>query len=374
MSNPHSQEPIGTARELYDGALPPDLLVNTCRNIDRLFPVRRIRHDAGAIQHLPGTSEPLSNFAFDSEGKQWDLFDYLSLGCVTGLLVIQQGRIRAENYYRGNTPRTRWMSMSVAKSVSAMLVGVAVHEGKIADVDDPLTRYLPAFAGTAYDGVSVRQLLQMTSGVGWNETYTDAASDRRRMLDAQLNQRPGAILELMARLPRVAPPGTVWNYSTGETHLVGALLAAATGQHVAHYLSEKIWVPMGMESDATWWLEAEGGLEVGGSGIAATLRDYGRFGLFMLGNGRIGERQLLPERWMSEAGTTKQVGTESVDYGYMLWPQPNGAYSAAGIFGQFVYVRPDKNLVIAMLSARPKPQLPCAIDPFDFLTALSESV
>lgn len=374
MSNPHAQEPIGTAQQLYDGALPPDLLVNTCRNIDRFFPVRRIDHNPDAIQPLPGTPAALTNFEFESEGKQWDLFDYLSLGCVTGLLVLQNGQVRAESYYHGNTPRTRWMSMSVAKSVSAMLVGVAIQDGKIASVDDPLTRYLPQFAETAYDGVSVRQLLQMTSGVGWNETYTDATSDRRLMLQAQLEQKPGAILELMAGLPRVADPGTVWNYSTGETHLVGALLAAATGRHVAHYLSEKIWIPMGMESEATWWLEAEDGLEVGGSGIAATLRDYARFGLFMLHDGFIDDQQLLPNQWMTQAGSPKQVAGETVDYGYMLWPQPHGAYTAAGIFGQFVYVRPDKNLVIALLSARPKPQLPCAIEPFDFLTALAESI
>lgn len=374
MPNPHQNEPIGTARQLYDGALAPDLLVSTCRNIDRLFPVRRIRHAAGSVRPLPRKPGELANFQFDSEGKSWDFFDYLSVGCVTGLLIIRDGHVTHESYYRGNTKSTRWMSMSVAKSVSSLLVGTAIQDGNISSIDAPLTDYLPTFRKTAYEGVSIRDLLQMTSGVGWNETYTDAASDRRRMLESQLAQKAGAILELMASLPRVAPPGTVWNYSTGETHIVGALLAAATGRHVAQYLSEKIWIPMGMEADASWWLESPNGLEVGGSGIAATLRDYARLGLFMLNNGRVDQRQLLPDDWMAQAGSPKIVAGSPVDYGFMLWPQPNGAYTAAGIFGQFVYVHPNKNLVIAMLSARPKPQVPCAIEPFDFLAALSESV
>lgn len=372
--NPHLNETIGTVRQLYDGALEPDILVNTCRNIDRLFPVRRVACGENPSK-LPRTGHgELQNFTFESEGKTWDLYDYLSLGRVTGLLILLNGEVKAEKYYCGNTENTRWMSMSVAKSVSSMLVGAAVQDGLIQSIDDHLTRYLPRFVGSAYEGVTVRHLLQMTSGVGWNETYTDPSSDRRQMLEAQIDQRPGEVLRLMGLLPRVSKPGSVWNYSTGETHLVGALVSAATGTNVADYLAEKIWQPMGMEADASWWLESPDGLEVGGSGLSATLRDYGRFGLFMLNDGMANGQQVLPEWWMNEASSPMTIAGEKVDYGFMLWPRPNGAYTAAGIFGQLVYVRPDKQLVIAMWSARPKPQLPQAIDAFEFLDALSEAV
>ena len=274
----------------------------------------------------------------------------------------------------GNSDKTRWMSMSVVKSVCAMLVGAAIQDGHIDSIDDTLVKYLPQFEDSAYDGVTVRQLLQMASGVRWVETYTDPTSDRRAMLDAQIGQQPGAILELMASLPRAAKPGTVFNYSTGETHVVGALLRAATHMPVSEYLSEKIWKPAGMEADATWWLESPGGLEVGGSGLSATLRDYARFGQFMLAEGQVNGEQILPAGWVQKAGTPKEVGGEKVDYGYMLWPLRDGAYSAIGIFGQFVYVNPGKNIVIAMWSAQPKPLDRSGIDEYDFLAELAKAV
>ena len=371
--NVHADEEIGTVRQVYDGKLDPDIQVNTFRNIDRLFPTRVVRRGV-EVSSLSYKREDFSNFQFESKQQTYDLYDYLAIGRVSGLVVIHDNEIAYENYLLGNTEQTRWMSMSVVKSVCAMLVGAAILDGRIKSVADQLIDYLPEFRGTAYDGVSIRQLIQMTSGVRWNETYTDRSSDRRSMLEAQIGQQPGAILELMGSLPRDAEPGSVFNYSTGETHLVGALLHAATGVAVADYLSEKIWQPAGMESDATWWLESPGGLEVGGSGLSATLRDYARFGLFMLAGGRAGGQQILPDDWVRDAGTAKQVSGETVEYGYVLWPLRDNAYSAIGIFGQFVYVNPGKNIVVAMWSAQPKPLDRSGIDEYDFLAELAKAV
>lgn len=213
------------------------------------------------------------------------MYDFISFNRVAGLLILKDGEIVFETYQLGNTEQTRWMSMSVVKSILSALVGAAIQDSHIASIDDPVTTYLPQLEGSAYDGVTVRNALQMASGVKWDETYTDISSDRRKMLEAQNSLRPGAVLELMATLPRAAEPGTRFNYSTGETHVVGALLRVATAQPLAEYLSERIWARFGMESDATWWLEAPDGLEVGGSGLSATLRDYGRFGWFLLNGG-----------------------------------------------------------------------------------------
>jgi CubicO group peptidase (beta-lactamase class C family) len=230
-------------------------------------------------------------------------------------------------------------------------------------VDGQLTRYLPQLRGTSYDGVSIRHLLQMTSGVHWDDTHTNPESERRHMLELQIAQQPGAILKYLAGLPRVAEPGTVWNYSTGETHVVGALVHAATGLWCADYLSQKIWSKVGMQCDATWWLEAPDGLEVAGSGINATLRDYARFGLFMANEGVIGNERVLPEGWVAEATQPRQVGSARVDYGYMWWPvaRPtgsfaDGAFSARGIFGQYLYINPREEVIVAVMSARSKPK------------------
>jgi CubicO group peptidase (beta-lactamase class C family) len=366
----HGQESIGTVREVYDGRLFPDIQVNTFRNIDRLFPTRTVRRGL-VVSPLPRATVTMDDFAFESGGKRYDLYDVLSLNRVSGLLIVQDGAIHFEKYLLGNDESTRWMSMSVVKSITGVLVGAAIQEGLIGSIDDLLVRYLPRFAGSAYDGVTIRQLLMMASGVAWNETYTDPASDRRRMLEAQIAQQPDAILDLMAALPRAAEPGTRWNYSTGETHIVGALVRAATGKPVAEYLSEKLWAPLGMESDATWWLDSPGGLEVASSGLSATLRDYARFGLFLLHDGVIEGKRVLPKGWVEQASSAKVIGGEEVDYGYLLWPLHDRSYAAIGIFGQFVFVDPDRDLVVAMWSAQPKPVSREGVDENLFLEALS---
>lgn len=367
----HASEPIGTVRQIYDGKLYPDIQVNTFRNIDRLFPTRTVAR-GDTVSRLPVSSRPLQDFSYTVDDSTYDLYDVLSLNRVGGMIIIHNGEIMFETYQLGNDEHTRWMSMSVAKSMTATLIGAAIHDGAINSIDDPIVTYLPRFQGSAYDGVTVRNLLQMTSGVAWNETYTDPASDRRSMLEAQIGQQPGAILDLMASLPRAAAPGSVWNYSTGETQVAGALVQAAIGKPVAEYLSEKIWSPMGMQADANWWLESPDGLEIGGSGLSATLRDYARFGLFMLNDGVINGERVLPEGWMDAASTPKTVAGETVDYGYMLWPLHGRSYAAEGIFGQYVFVDPDTHLVVVMLSAQSKPIGLAGLNEYVFLQALSE--
>src|SRR5262249_35211945 len=161
-----------------------------------------------------------------------------SLNRVSGLLILKDGRIALERYELGNTENTRWMSMSIIKSFTGSLVGASVQDGFIKSIDDPLTKYLPQFTGSAYEQVTVRNLIQMTSGVRWDETYTNPASDRRHMLELQIAQKPGAVLDYMAKLPRAAEPGNRWNYSTGETQVVSALVRAAVGKPLAQYFSE----------------------------------------------------------------------------------------------------------------------------------------
>jgi CubicO group peptidase (beta-lactamase class C family) len=366
----HAGEPIGTVREVYDGRLYPDIQVNTFRNIDRLFATRTVRRGP-VSKPLRGQPEPMDDFAFDHAGQRYDLYDVLALNRVSGLLIVQDGLVRFEKYLLGNDQDTRWMSMSVVKSITATLIGAAIQDGLIESIDDPVVRYLPRFAGSAYDGVTIEQLLTMSSGVAWNETYTDPDSDRRRMLEAQIAQQPGAILDLMAELPRASEPGTRWNYSTGETQLAGALVRAVTGRPVADYLAEKLWIPLGMESEASWWLESPDGLEIGGSGLSATLRDYARFGLFLLNDGVIDGRRVVPEGWVEQAGSRKVIGGQEIEYGYMLWPLHGRSYAAIGIFGQFVFVDPDRQLVVAMWSAQPKPTGREGVDEYVFLEALS---
>jgi CubicO group peptidase (beta-lactamase class C family) len=373
-------EAIGTVQQVYDGTLFPDIQVQTFRNIDRLFPTRTVRRGT-QVYPLPRGESPLKSVEFISAGKKYDLYDYLSLNRVSGLLILKDGKIAFERYELGNNQNTRWMSMSVVKSITSTLVGVAIQDGYIKSVDDPVTKYLPKLAGSAYERVTIRNLLQMASGVKWDETYTKPGSDRRRMLELQLAGKPGSILEFMSTLGRAGEPGTIWNYNTGETHVVGELIHAAVKRPVAQYLSERIWSNFGMESDATWWLESPDGQEIGGSGLSATLRDYGRFGLFVMNHGLVRQKQILPEGWVSEAGASKMIGGKKVNYGFMWWipdasanPVHEGAFFASGIFGQSIYINPAARVVVVVWSARPKPTSKDTINDEDFYAAVVKTL
>jgi len=358
---PHAAEPIGTVRQSYDGALSQELAVNTFRNIDRLFPTRRVA-PSDDPRPLRKATRQLGDVRFIDSGRVHGLDEYLRGNRVGALLVLKDGAVAHEQYLLGNTPRTRWMSMSVAKSITSTLIGAAIHDGAIGSVDDPVTRYVPSLTGSAYDGVSIRDVLMMSSGVQWDETYTDPRSDRRRLLEAQISQIPGSALAVMAKLLRAALPGTRNTYSTGETQVAAEILHGAVTRPLATYLSERIWQPMGMEAEARWWLDSPNGIEIGGSGISATLRDYGRFGQFMLDDGVVDGVRFLPAGWAKEAGSAKSLRDGTVlPYGYLWWiPQSaaatrDGAYVAEGIHGQFVYVNPATRIVIVVWSALPKP-------------------
>ncbi|MDR6429669.1 CubicO group peptidase (beta-lactamase class C family) [Variovorax paradoxus] len=358
---PHASEPIGTVRQIYDGALSPDLAVNTYRNIDRLFPTRTIEPGATSSA-LPSAASRLTQVSFMVGAATYSLAEFMSVNRVAGLLILKDGKIANETYQYGNTQRTRWMSMSVAKSITSTLIGAAVKDGYIASIDDQVIKYVPRLAGSAYDGVTVRNVMMMASGARWNETYTDPNSDRRQLLEAQISQKPGSAMDLMSKLPRAAAPGSVYNYSTGETQVAGEIVYNAVKKPLAQYLSEKIWSKVGMEAQANWWLDSPGGVEIGGSGISATLRDYGRFGLFVMNDGMAAGQQVVPTWWIAEAGTPKVLtGGNPINYGYLWWipssgpSAADGAFYANGIMGQQIYINRKEKVVIVVWSAQTDP-------------------
>ena len=372
---PHANEPIGTVRQSYDGALTQEMAVNTFRNIDRLFPTRRVLRSAKPLA-LPPAATTLTSVTFTEKGTQYGLEEFLALNRVTGLLVLHDGRVKMERYLLGNTERTRWMSMSIAKSVTSTLIGAAVKQGKLS-LNDQVTKHVPALVGSAYDGATVRDVLMMSSGVRWTETYTNPASDRRRLLEAQISQVPGSALAVMQALPRAAGPGTRNTYNTGETQVASEILRSAVGRPAADYLAERIWSRVGMEADALWWLDSPNGVEIGGSGLSATLRDYGRFGLFVLNDGVIGADSILPSGWVAEATSPKVLrGGQPLNYGYLWWTPTTSdgrrdhAFSAEGIHGQFIYINPGAKVVIVVWSAQPRPTGGAVIDEWAFFEAV----
>ncbi|MDH1702080.1 serine hydrolase domain-containing protein [Comamonas terrigena] len=277
---------------------------------------------------------------------QSDVDAYMAGQRSAALLVVHDGKLRLEHYGLGFDGQGRWTSFSVAKSFTSTLVGAAVKDGFIKSLDDKVSLYIPDLKGSAYDDVSVRQLLTMTSGVKWNEDYSDPNSDVARFNNHQPEAGVEALVSYMRKLPREAPAGSRWLYSTGETNLVGTLVQQATHKPLATYLSEKIWVPAGMEQQATWIL-SKTGKEIGGCCVQATPRDYARMGVFILNGAQVNGQSIVPDGWWAEATTKRtEIGLPGRGYGYQWWTYDDGSYTARGIFGQGIFIDPQRKLVI----------------------------
>jgi len=303
----------------------------------------------GVAHELP-TGTPLEpRFA---DGGTLDA--YMAAHHVAGIMVVQDGRVRLQRYGLGATANTRWTSFSVAKSFTSTLVGAALRDGSIRSLDDKVTRYIPELAAGAYRDVTVRQLLTMTSGVRWNEDYVDPTSDVAMMYDGARQPGVPLLVSYMSPLPREFAPGERWVYKTGETDLIGILVTRATGKTLAAYLSEKIWKPYGMASDALWLKDEVDGTEAGGSGVSATLADYARLGQFLLDGGIANGKPALADGWIADA-TRKHadIGVPGRGYGYQWWTYDNGAFAGIGIFGQLLYVDPARHLVVVQMAAWP---------------------
>ena len=289
-----------------------------------------------------------------------DVDAYMKAQRTAGLVIVQDGKIRLEKYGLDFDGNGKWTSFSVAKSFTSTLVGAAIKDGYIKSLDDKVTVYIPEMKGSAYDDVTVAQLLTMTSGIKWNEDYEDPKSDVALFNEHKPEPGIDTTVSYMRKLPREAPAGSKWVYKTGETNLIGVLVSKATGKTLSAYLTEKVWTPFGMEQDASWLLGSTGA-EISGCCLQASTRDYARFGQFILGGGMAGGKAVLPEGWIARA-TTKQadIGNPGRGYGFQWWTYDDGSYAAQGIFGQGIFIDPKRRLVIASNSNWPRASDPVA--------------
>jgi CubicO group peptidase (beta-lactamase class C family) len=324
------------------------------RSIEKIFPTRTVARGL-TVSVLPHDAGPF-DVSYTANGQTFDTAGYMKATNVSGLIIIQHGHVLLERYGLGRTQKDRWTSFSVGKSVTSTLIGAAIKDGYIKSLDSQIVDYLPELKGTAYDGVTIGDLITMRSGVKWNEDYADPKSDIGRFtLGGKRADGMDPIEAYMAKLPRAHKPGTVFHYDTGETNLAGLIVARATKKHLADYLSEKIWRKIGTEEDAVWMLD-QGGEELGGCCISMTLRDYARFGLFFLHGGVADGKQVLPAGWVKAASSSHVKSDEpGIGYGYFWWIHPNGIYEAEGIFGQSIFLDPKNDIVIVTNSAWPVP-------------------
>ncbi|MFC4257262.1 serine hydrolase domain-containing protein [Croceibacterium xixiisoli] len=327
----------------------------TFRNMDQLFTTRTVGA-AGTPWHLPRADHAL-DFSYEFKGQRHAADDFAARSYTNALLVMKDGRILSENYYNGSDASTRFMGWSMTKSITSTLVGTALADGLIQSLDDPITRYLPELRGGGYDGTTIRQILQMRSGVDYPERYDFAnpgAAARNHI--AALVKNNARFADAARTIPRAHPPGQEFAYKTLDTAVLGWLIERVSGGSVAAYTARKLWEPLGAEADGYYIMDGAPGVgrEFSGAGFNATLRDWARFGQMMLDQGVADGRRIVSSEWVAGASAPAVTEGEDGGYGLQWWTMPGSdAYAAIGLQGQFVYIDPPTRTVIVKLSHFP---------------------
>ncbi|MEL6792328.1 MAG: serine hydrolase, partial [Pseudomonadota bacterium] len=330
-----------------------DRIVSNFSNMETMFlsaPIPR----SGPVWAFGEAPAPLPETFVGVDGEQ-SVADYLASSATTSLLVIRNDRIEFEDYYLGTGPEDLRISWSVAKSFLSALVGIAVKEGAIASLDDPVTQYAPILAGSGYDGATIRNVANMASGVAFNEDYLDYDSDINKM--GRALALGGSLDEFSASITATTgAPGEAWRYVSIDTHVLGMVLRAATGASVADYMAEKLWSKIGVEADAYYLTDAEGAAFVLG-GLNIRTRDYARFGRLILNDGVWEGERVLPEGWVEESTAISAPPPAEAGYpfryGYQWWTPPDADEEifAIGVYGQWIWIDRKAKVVVVRTSA-----------------------
>ena len=333
-------------------------LVGSHSHLDELFEAHVVAHADTPSRLARASAEPAIQYYY--EGRAADVDRYLSRNPTTGLIVARDDTILVERYQYGRTDRQRFTSWSMAKTVTSMLVGIAIAEGRIRSVDDPASAYVRDLAGTEYGRTSLRHLLEMSSGVRFVEVYSGQDDVTRLSINTFLQLGPGGVEAVTPFNERAAPSGTTFSYASVETQVLGLVLRNAVGRPVADYLSDKVWRPMGAEADATWLVDRSG-QEATFCCINAVLRDYARLGLLLAHDGNWRGRQIIPASWIAEATRVRPelhlrpgVATPFFGYAYQTWifPGERPMFALLGVRGQAIYVDPARRLVLVHTAVR----------------------
>jgi CubicO group peptidase (beta-lactamase class C family) len=343
-------------------SLTPEKQLEAYQNIENLMPTGIIKAGRNSYPLIESPSD-FSTFSFAYKDTVRTMEDFLRQTHVVGLIVVKDDRIVLERYREGTHAQTKWVNFSVAKSVTSLLFGVAIQDGYLKSLQEMVSQHVPQLKGSVYDSISLHHLLQMSSGVAWNDDPRNPESDLVKVGRLGTSQGMDSVFVYMSRLKPAAPPGSRFNYNTAETSIASIVLRNAIGKPLSEYLSERVWKPFGMHSDANWAKIANTDLENGGCCISSTLRDYALLGMFSMKDGKnLQGQQLLPSGWMKESTTSSNAFK---GYGYYWWLRRNGRYFASGSFGQQIEIDPATNTVIAIQSYWPIAYNPYYVDYMD---------
>jgi hypothetical protein len=348
-----------------------DVNALTFHSMDQLFTTRTVAR-SGAVWELPKADHPL-DLTYSYKGQQYTAEQFLDRTYTNALLVMKDGRIVSEIYRNNTNQQTRFMAWSVTKSITAILIGCAVQEGRIKSLDDRITTYLPELKGGGYDGVTVRQILQMRSGVEYEERYDFANPGvAARNHEQALVRNVVRFADAARTIKRQHKPGEVWAYKTLDTAVLGWLLERVSGgSTVAAYAAQRLWEPLGAERDGFFIMDGQPGVgrEFNGAGFNATARDFARIGQMMLQDGQANGHQIVSPEWVREA--TKATGGPGPGYGYQWWIPNDHAFQALGLQGQYIFVDRATRTVVVKLSYFPPENMEAHDETGAFLEAVS---
>ncbi|MDM5188192.1 serine hydrolase [Bacillus sp. DX4.1] len=333
--------------------------IENFRSLYKIYPAQKVKRKGPVFQFDYDLKKMCMMYSYN--GKQSTLDEFLKRTMTTGFLAIKNDKIVNERYLHGNTSSSLNTSWSVTKSVISALVGIAIDEGYIKGVHEPIISYVPELKNSGYKNVSIKEVLQMSSGIHFNENYNDCSSDFY-MIIQELFGEGQSMNQYVSQLDYQEFP-RIFSYKSIDTQVLGMLITKATGQNPAQYLQEKIWEPLGMECDAFWNTDYDGNI-LAYSFLNATLKDFAKFGLLYLHNGNWKGKQIISQKWVRESviperhdllKDTRSNFTDS--YQYQWWiPGPNyidGEFLAIGIWGQSIYINQQENLVIVKTSVDP---------------------
>jgi len=352
--------PFGYSRGTADTGLQEAFIVDAASNPDKVFASKRIAR-SGPVWELPhGTPIDPDKVKYAFKDQNRTLSQYLEKSRTTALLVIKDGKIVFEKYQYDRKPDQRFLSFSMAKTVTAILVGIALEDGLIRSLDDTAASYVPQLRDSAYGKATLRQLLTMTSGARWDDAPTGSSnSDLLKLSDCHVRHRgcESSVALLAARREQEWTPGSRFSYSGGDTMALGHVLRAVTGQDASAFTESRWWSRLGAEGDAAWMVDRQG-VESFYGFFAATLRDYGRLGMLMANRGTArGTEPILTQKYWTEMTTAQLPATQPrvanfyFGYGYQLWLDPKpGVFCFRGLRGQSIYVDVPKQLVLVRLA------------------------
>ncbi|HZV58583.1 MAG TPA: serine hydrolase [Sphingobium sp.] len=348
-----------------------DVNALTFHSMDTLFTTRTVAR-AGQTWALPRADHAL-DFSYSFQGKTYSAEQFLERTYTNALLVMKDGKIVSERYRNNSNERTRFMGWSMTKSITSILIGSALAEKRIQSLDDPIVRYLPELKGSGYDGATVRHILQMRSGVDYEERYDfdNPGAAATNHINA-LVKNATRFADAARSVKRLHAPGEVFQYKTLDTAVLGWLLERVSGMSIAAYTASRLWEPLGAEADGFYIMDGLPGVgrEFNGAGFNATLRDFARVGLLMLNRGKANGRQIVSPEWVAESTRpTDATATGPMGYGYQWWTLGGASYSAIGLQGQYIFVDPASRTVVVKLSYFPPDEQAASEETTAFLRA-----